>query len=618
MFKANRWPILALIASLLLFVGVLITRNTAPVTSPDSLPTPAQSGDTDAATTPERQPEPTSGPTIEMLPTDPAAVVEPQTAVQPESDGIVTFREGVVGQVQRLNPLYASLNPVDADITSLIFEGLTRINAFGEPVPALAESWVVSADNLEYVFTLRQDVLWQDGLPFTADDVVYTMAVLRSPDFTGDAALSAYWRTVETEKLGDHLVRFRLTQPLASFLDSVRVGMLPEHALRGTGAAALASHPFNLAPIGTGPYQLEALRSDDGGRIRQIDLRAAPVYAARRAAAGEPDPTVQRITFRTYDTFEQATAALERGEIDGLAARNRYERGPLNQQASRGTARLINGIEPSVGMLIFNWAREDLPVFRDVRVRQALYTVLDREGVVTRNLFNFAVPARSPMLVTSWVFESNLPNNPPNLGEARNLLGSARVTVPTPEPLPTPEGDATPQPTLTPSPFQFEVVIMVPDDTGLVAMAQEIANQWGQLNLGVTLDVVQTDMYLQRLDAGDFDVAIAELTLESTADPDVYSFWHQGQYPDGKNYGSADDRTISELLERARRDPNGVNRAALYREFQREFIDRAIAIPLYYPIFTYALSPRFGNVQLGFIGAPSDRFKSIAGWEVRG
>jgi ABC-type transport system substrate-binding protein len=68
----------------------------------------------------------------------------------------------------------------------------------------------------------------------------------------------------------------------------------------------------------------------------------------------------------------------------------------------------------------------------------------------------------------------------------------------------------------------------------------------------------------------------------------------------------------------ARRDPNGVNRANLYREFQHEFVDRAIAIPLYYPIFTYALAPRFGNVQLGFIGAPADRFKSIATWEVRG
>jgi peptide/nickel transport system substrate-binding protein len=116
------------------------------------------------------------------------------------------------------------------------------------------------------------------------------------------------------------------------------------------------------------------------------------------------------------------------------------------------------------------------------------------------------------------------------------------------------------------------------------------------------------------LESGDFDAALVELSLGDSADPDVYDFWHQGQYPDGKNYGGVSDRLISELLERARQDVSGINRAEFYRQFQQEFVERAIAIPMYYPLYTYATSARVDGVQLGFIGTPSDRFRNIGDW----
>ncbi|HQP12008.1 MAG TPA: ABC transporter substrate-binding protein, partial [Candidatus Omnitrophota bacterium] len=60
-------------------------------------------------------------------------------------------------------------------VTSLIFEGLTKTNAFTLQVePFLARDWTVSEDGLTWTFYLREDVLWNDGYPFTADDVVFT------------------------------------------------------------------------------------------------------------------------------------------------------------------------------------------------------------------------------------------------------------------------------------------------------------------------------------------------------------------------------------------------------------------------------------------------------------
>lgn len=582
MLRGFRWQLVALVIAASLFVVILLTRTSV---EPGDLPS-----------IPTQQPTPIS--------TEPAAAVTPLptsiAVLAPQTQGeIVTYREALVGEVQRLNPLLAGLNPVDADITSLIFEGLTRTNQYGEPVPALAKEWVISADGLEYVVTLRDDVLWQDGLPFTAADVAYTMTVLGSPEFPGPAELGAFWRTVETEQLGDHLVRFRLAQPLGSFLTALRVGILPAHALLGTTAGQLASHPFNLTPIGTGPYQLEALRSSRGGRIDGVYLRVAPVY--RQRPEGQSGFALERVRFRLYDTFDQALQGLRSGEVDALAAGHRGERPPLLQN---GSLNVYTTTEPVLGAVIFNWARPSTPFFREQRVRVALEVGLDRTSIIERHLSNLTMRADGPLAPGSWAYSAGVwPSH--NVEAARILLESLNLDA-------TPTSDEAAATQVGSGLFSF--TLLVPDDAALVNVAQEIAAQWSQLGLVVTVDSVAPEMYRERLAAHDFDAALVELALGP--DPDGYAYWHQGQYPDGKNYGGVDDRRISEALERARQDAGGLNRAIYYRRFQQDFVERAIAIPLYYPLFTYATVTGISGVQLGFMDARADRFRTIQDWTI--
>ncbi|MFZ8390696.1 hypothetical protein ACO1L1_14190, partial [Staphylococcus aureus] len=74
--------------------------------------------------------------------------------------------------------------------------------------------------------------------------------------------------------------RFKLAQPLAAFLDYLRIGILPEHVLRNVAPANLSGQPFNLAPIGTGPYQFDALIGN-GNQPTGIRLRFAATYSQR-------------------------------------------------------------------------------------------------------------------------------------------------------------------------------------------------------------------------------------------------------------------------------------------------------------------------------------------------
>jgi peptide/nickel transport system substrate-binding protein len=262
-------------------------------------------------------------------------------------------------------------------------------------------------------------------------------------------------------------------------------------------------------------------------------------------------------------------------------------------------------------------------------VRVALAAGLDRNAVIERAMPNAAVTADSPLMPGSWAYESELPWPVYDPARARELLEQAaerinRIdgddeTAAVPPPSDQVAPGAEPTATFTPAPPPENLLtfsILVPDDPSLTSVAQEIAAQWSQLGIAVTVNAVPVDIYQQRLDGGDFDTAIVEYSLGDSADPDVYGFWHQGQYPDGENYGGVDDLRISVLLERARRDSWGINRAEDYAQFQREFAERVIALPLYYPIFTYVTSAHVNGIQLGFLGTPADRFRNIEEWSL--
>lgn len=603
MLRGFRWQFVALLIAVVVFgISVVVRITETPPPTPTPTATPAAVAT--AAPTPTQE---ANG----QIAAEPTPV-----QVEPTPVGVPSYREALIGEVQRLNPLFADLNPVDRDITALIFEGLTQTNEHGETIPHLAKDWVVSADGLEYVVTLRDDVLWQDGTPFTADDVAYTMSILRSPDFPGSQALGEFWRTVETEKLDSYVIRFRLTQPLGSFLDALRIGILPVHALEGTSARQLVNHPFNLSPIGTGAYQLESLRADDEGQLRQVDLRVAPVY--RQRPEGQQGYALDRVSFHLYDTFDEAQTALSNGMVDGLAARNRNERRPLLGIAFSRQITIHTAVDTLLGALIFNWEHEDTTYFREQRIRVALQTGIDRSSLVERSLPNMAVLADSPIMPGSWAYLPGLPWRAYDPGTAQTDIQTVYDRLPVAEAT----EEATPDPQANSSAL-FEFEILTPQicpseqDCPLERLAREIETQLEQI--GIAVDVVSVDLptYQGRLDSGDFDTALVELALGDSADPDVYDFWHEGQFPDGMNYGGVNDRSISETLERARRESNGINRIQLYHDFQRAFVDRVIAIPLYYPLFTYAIVDQIDGVQLGFMGSPADRFRNIQDWTLR-
>ena len=344
MFRGFRWQFIVLTFAFILVFAAAMFRLSRRAVPP---PTPFIDDATTSA--PPRQ-DPAAATAV--------AVASPIAGSPREADPV--YREGLIGAVRRLNPLFAHLNPVDNDISSLIFEGLFASNEYGEVVARLAEELVISADGLEYVIRLRDDIRWQDGLPFSADDVVYTFSLLSDPAYARISQAAQVWGTVELQKLGDHLLRFRLAQPLSSFTHLLTIGILPEHALRGTALPELMQHPFNLSPIGTGPYQLAALRLRGQSEIRRVELARSPIFMERVEAQGRYQ--IPSLHFHLYHDVDAALAAFAARESwrSELAAR---EKVCWLCQAARSTPRRTrqSACSSSIG--------RRRPSLRDERVR---------------------------------------------------------------------------------------------------------------------------------------------------------------------------------------------------------------------------------------------------------
>jgi len=240
---------------------------------------------------------------------------------------------------------------------SLIFDTLVWKNETGY-VPALAESWEMEGDDT-YVFHLRDDVTWNDGVKFTADDVVFTI------DYTKDHPyIWASTAMVEgAEKVDDYTVKMYLSEPYAPFIDEVggTHPILPEHVYEGVDdpenfqdeAAATGTGPYTLADYDKVQETYRFVARDDyyGGSPRARELRIVKVSP------------------------EMASAALAQGDVDAVS----ISQDMIEHLENQGLSILTSSANGWAYKLMINHQKEPIS---DERFRQALAYAIDREQLV--------------------------------------------------------------------------------------------------------------------------------------------------------------------------------------------------------------------------------------------
>src|SRR3989344_731147 len=124
------------------------------------------------------------------------------TIVTPSLGG--EYIEGVLGQPRFINPIYGETNDIDRTLIDLVFSGLMTYDNQGNIITDLANSYDVSSDGKTYIFTLKDNILWHDQRPLTADDVIFTIKTIQNSDYK--SPLRANWIDVRVEKISDKSV----------------------------------------------------------------------------------------------------------------------------------------------------------------------------------------------------------------------------------------------------------------------------------------------------------------------------------------------------------------------------------------------------------------------------
>ena len=513
------------------------------------------------------------------------------TIIVPGTGG--TYVEGLAGNPQYINPILCQYNQVDRDLCSLIFNGLTRLNERGEVVPDLAERWEISDDGLVYTFHLRHDVLWHDEVPFSADDVVFTVRAMQDPAYRGASYLAELWRDVEVAKVNSHTVKFILREPFAPFLYHTTIGILPAHLLAAVPAESLPNDSFNRHPIGTGLFKVEEVSA------KQALLQANPFFYG-------PQPYLNKIEFRFYPDHESVLSAYERGEVQGTS-RILPEDLPEAVEANSGL-QLFSARLPGYALIFLNLKDPELPFFQDKLVRQALLYAVDRQELVDRVLKGQGLVAHSPILPETWAYANGVVRYEYNPERARDLLNEAGWRNPTTNR----EGNESVR---EKAEVKLAFTLLTDDDPLHVELAEEIARQWEAIGVKATLRTVGSGLVREYLVPREFEALLIDLELRG--DPDPYPLWHSTQASgEGQNYAGFVNYEVDKLLEEARRTTDSGRRAELYRRFQEIFADEVPSLLLYYPIYTYAVDEKVKGVQLGPLGDPSDRFRNVTEWYI--
>ncbi|PJF47257.1 MAG: peptide ABC transporter substrate-binding protein [Chloroflexi bacterium] len=521
-------------------------------------------------------------------------VASRDTVLVPAAGG--TYIEGVVGAPKHINPLLCPLNEADRDLCSLVFSGLTRLNEFGEVVPDLAETWSIADNGLTYAFKLRQNARWEDGAPVTADDVLFTIGLIKQSDFPGRKDISELWRRVEVTKLDDYTVQFRLNQPYAPFMDYTTVGLLPKHILEGTSAANLDKLPFNQQPKGNGPWRVAELNTA-GGRISSITLEPSSTYFG-------PGPKLGRFVLRYYPNTQSLLDAFRNGDVDGMADFSPTAEGAeasglpnvtiYSMPSARFVALMIN-LRKDNGAL----ALTELPV------RRALMLALDREAIIRDVLKGRGILADTPFIPGTWAHDASVRSYSRDLEQAKQLLREAgyEVAVVAPSNVEVWQKGGEP----------IAFTVLTPEGGIYPQVAEAVARQWRELGVQVTVIPVR-NIVRNFLATHQFQVALTETLLDG--DPDPFPLWHQSQANVGQNFTGWENAEASQWLEQARTTIDRAQRFELYRRFQEKFVEELPALMLYHPTFDYIIASRVRNVQVAPIVYPSDRFRSLNQWMI--
>lgn len=515
------------------------------------------------------------------------------TAV-PARGGSLT--EGVVGSPRFINPLL-ELSDADRDLTYLVYSGLMRAKANGDLIPDLAESYVISDDGLTYTFKIKDSARFHDGQKVTTDDIEYTVRMAQDVNLRSPKRNS--WTGVETEKINDSEIIFKLKQPYSPFIDNTTLGILPKHIWKNATADEFPFSSYNIMPIGSGPYKITNVARNSSGIPVNYELTAFDKYSL-----GEP--FISKIDFNFYQNEKDLSDAYSSGKIESTNSLTSQSLDILKNKDNINTEKISL---PRIFGLFFN--QNQSKVLSNKEVRTALDMTVDKNRIVSEVLSGYGETIDSPIpngILVAGTSTKDTYNRDEAIEQAKNILTkagwkwNASSTV----------WEKKISKTET---QKLAFSISTSNTNDLKKAADILKEDWSLLGVPVEVQTFDpSDLNQSVISQRKYDALLFGQIVGRSLD--LFAFWHSSQRNTGYNVAMYTNSKADALLEEARQTPDKTNQLKKYALFEKEIKNDIPAIFIYSPEFTYILPPKILGFESGLINNRSERFEEVYRWYI--
>lgn len=491
-----------------------------------------------------------------------------------------THREAVVGELDNFNPLFA-VDGANADVSRLIFAGLSEYAVDGSIIGEMAEDWQANDTADEFTVKLRPNLTWHDGEVVTAEDIVFTIGLIQNPDTR--SPLKDTWRGIEVEQIDDQTVKFSLPNPFAPFPQLLTVGILPQHILQGIEPKDLRVDDFNIRPIGSGAFSLTEF---DVSQNRVI-LDSFDNYAQGK-------PKLSRLIVAGHESLEEAKSVLDQKLVDALGSLTEFYEDEDDS---------LYETQPGLAVGNYLFMNSSRSLFKNNEARQAIVHAIDNSSILE------AIENKRPIINSAFLpiqlqLKKNQEQLPYDVAKATKLLNDEGWKLDAAATVLRKEGN------------DFSFRLAVANRPTQIIIAENIAQQLAKVGIKVEIQQIPSeDFQAQIALSRKYDAALIGIT--NGIDPDVFVFWHSSQAEEGGlNFANIKDDDLDTSLEAGRTRTNRKLRNAKYEAFAERWRELAPAKAINQELYHYVRRDRAVGEVSETLLKPSQRFDNVENWTV--
>ncbi|HDP78657.1 MAG TPA: ABC transporter substrate-binding protein [Mesotoga infera] len=526
-----------------------------------------------------------------------------------------TLYLALTGSPQSFN-FYGTLDSNAYSVAGQMLTGLVEAHPVTSAIrPALAESWEVSEDNKEVTFHLR-DVKWSDGVPLTADNVIFTFEhFVMNPVARGNsvARFTIEAKPIEWVKVDDSTVKAILPAPYAAFFTVLSHAYIyPSHALEGkidkdrpdsVNDVWLTNTPLKEIPA-NGPFMLSEYIID-----QKVVMAKNPNYW-KVDEYGNKLPYVDKIEYLIVSDAQVRLAKFMAGELDYMAVSGNDFPILKERELAGGPFRVFlaepTQPTPSPIHIAFNFDVGDpklREVFRATEFRQAMEYAVDRERIIDEVYNGLAVLGGVPVLPSNKAFYNPKVEEirrPFNLAEAARILDELGFKDV--------DGDGFRE---YPDGTKFEFVLTLQSspqeyqDIGYI-YSQDLQS----IGIKVNLQILDSSLTGQMFGAGSFEAGIR--AFGNQPDPQLRKaiwqpgtqlyYWHRTTRDPDTNLPIMEnmldwEKRVYELFEKGQVAMDPIERKSYYDEWQEIYAEYLPVIFVCKGMNLYAANKSLGNVE---------------------